>query len=249
MRATRRAGDRRIGIKAALPALMGVLLLAGCHSGNAPLPLLTGHQGGLLPGMILPETAPPVKSTAADGFSGVQDQILPDGQILRHEYIAGVILSETWFSSLRQPERSVIYMDGKIPVEISEYGTNGKLLRHTVFFPGTPQPQRYEEYSDGQHISRFSTFWPNGNLRIISEADVVTSSGLVNRVREWYANGYPKSLIQTYIIRDTAGTAIDQQLHGEQTTWDDFGRVTSDQIFDHGRLAHDLVVERNTSSH
>ncbi len=241
-----RAGHRQIGIKAALPVLIFALLLTGC--GNTPLPLLTGNQGGLLPGMILPQAAPPAKSTVATGYTGLQDQILPDGQILRREYLMGLIVSETWFSSLRLPVRRVAYQEGQIPAEIFEYGADGKLLRHTLFYPGSRQPQRYEEYSDGQHIVLFSTFWPNGNLHIISEADVATPGGLVNRVREWYADGYPKTLSQNFILKDEAGHAVAQQLQGEQTTWDDQGQITSDQIFDHGRLVRDLLVERNTAS-
>jgi antitoxin component YwqK of YwqJK toxin-antitoxin module len=224
------------------------LLLGGCRS-NTPLPLLTGNQGGLLPGMILPQTNPPAKSTAAPGFTGVQNQILPDGQILRRDFYAGVILSETWFSSLRLPERSIIYQDGTTVAEVSEYDAGGKLARHTLYYPGTRQPLRYEEYTDGQHIVRFSTFWSNGNLHIISEVGVPTPNGPVNRVREWYSNGYPKSLTQTFVILDDSGVAVRQELHDEQTTWDEQGHVLSDQFFEHGRLVRDVLADRLTGGH
>jgi hypothetical protein len=228
-----------------LPAVIFALLLAGC--GNPQLPLLTGNQGGLLPGMILPETPPPANS-AATGYSGVRDQILPDGRILHQEFLLGTIISETWFSSLRLPERTIVYLNGNIPVELSEYGPDGKLQRHTLFYPGTKQPQRFEEYVDGQHIVRFTTFWPKGNLHIISEEGVPTPHGLVNRVREWYANGYQKMLAQTSFIRDAGGNAVGRELQDEQINWDDQGHVTLDQIFDQGRLLHDVLVDKETAA-
>jgi hypothetical protein len=194
--------------------------------------------------MILPETATPAKPTGAVGKTGVDETLLPDGRILRREFQSGVLISQAWFSSLRVPERYIVYFDGRIPVEVTEYGLDGKTKTHTLFFPGTQQPQRYEEYANGTTVVRFTLFWPNGKIHVISELGVPTPDGPVNRIRKWFDNGAPQSLVQKFVVRDPAGVALYEQLQDEQAEWDENGHCLNDQIYDHDKLVRDLRVEK-----
>jgi len=241
-----RTGDkalRRIAILVGLPVWLGLLFpLAACQSDSPPQ--LTGHQGGLLPGMVLPEQAKP--KPAPQGYTGTNDQVLPDGQILRREIFNGQIVSQTWLTSLGRPERQVFYRSGKEPEAEMDFGPDGQPVQQTTFFPGTTQPMRVDEYADGNRVKRFTVYWPNGHRRILSEADVSTPAGVVNRVQQWYENGRPKSLVQKTIERDETGRSVGEALQGRQTEWSADGTVLADSEYDHDRLRHDYLVEAKT---
>jgi hypothetical protein len=231
---------RQIASQGGCPVWLGLfLLLMGC--GTASPPQLTGHQGGLLPGMVLPESTKP--KPAPVGFTGTNDQVLPDGQVLRREMYNGLVISLTWMTSLGRPERQVFYEGGSTPVALTEFGPNGQPSRQTTFFPGSNQPKRVDEYADNSRVIRFTEYWPNGRPRILSEADVSTVAGVVNRVQQWYENGRPKSLVQKTIERDETGREVGDALQGRQTEWNEDGVVVADADYDHDQLKHDYLVE------
>jgi antitoxin component YwqK of YwqJK toxin-antitoxin module len=124
-----------------------------------------------------------------------------------------------------------------------EYGPDGQPARQTTFFPGSNQPKRVDEYVNGSRVIRFTEYWPNGRPRILSEADVSTPAGVVNRVQQWYENGRPKSLVQKTIERDDTGRAVGDALQGRQTEWNEEGVVVADAEYDHDRLKRDYLVE------
>jgi len=219
---------------------IGVLLVLGACQSPTP-PQLTGHQGGLLPGMVLPEPTKP--KTSIQGYTGVNDQVLPDGHILRRQIYNGLIISQTWFTSLGQPERQIFYEGGKIAAAEIEFGPDGQPARQTTFFPGTTQPMRVDEYAGGSRVIRFTEYWANGHPRIMSEADISTSAGVVNRVQQWYEDGRPKSLVQKGIQRDETGRSVGEYLQGRQTQWDKDGAIVADADYDHDTLKHDYLVE------
>jgi len=240
----RRAGNGRIKATTAMAAAAWGLMLAACHSQPPTQPQLTGHHGGLLPGMVLPPPATPPKSNTPAGYTGLQDQVLPDGHVLRSELFQGVVVSQTWYSSLRLPEKMVVYENGDSPKEMYEYGSDGKPVRHTVLYSGTRQPLRIEVLAGGgARVQYFITFWPNGNYHIVSEADAPGADGPVNRVREWYANGNQKLLKQTILIHDHEGQVAGELLQDHQMEWDETGHLVNDQVFDHGRMLHDYLAE------
>jgi antitoxin component YwqK of YwqJK toxin-antitoxin module len=231
---------RLLATLAGFPAWAGVaVMLAACHSASPPQ--LTGSQGGLLPGMVAPETVRP--KTAPQGYTGTTDQVLPDGHVLRRAVYNGMVISQTWLSSVGIPERQIFYQGGSAPAAEIEFGPDGQPVRQTTFFPGTDRPMRVDEYADGNRVIRFTEYWPNGQPRILSEADVSTPAGVVNRIQEWYENGRQKSLVQQAIERDTSGQAIGTTLQGRQTQWDQNGVVTADADYDHDVLKHDYLVE------
>ena len=231
-------------------ALAAALLCAGCSSAPPKQALLTGHHGGMLPGMVLPESATATKLDHPPGYTGYQNQVLPDGHILQSELFDGVVVQQTWFSSVGLPERMVVYEAGAVPKELNEYGPDGKLQRHTLLFSGTRQPERIEVYAaGGTRIANFTTFWPNGNRHILSESDVPGPNGPMNRVREWYADGNQKLLKQTAVIRDFSGVAVSELLQDRQTEWDENGRVLYDEMFDNGRLVGNYVSGALSAAH
>ena len=224
-------------IKVAAAALVTACVCGGCSSAPPKQPLLTGHHGGLLPGMILPESATATKLDHPPGYTGYQIQALPDGHILQTEFFDGLVVQQTWFSAVGLPEKMVVYEAGTVPKELYEYGADGKLQRHTLLYSGTQQPERIEVYAAaGARIAYFMTYWPNGNRHIVSESDVPGPPGPLNRVQEWYADGNPKLLKQTVVIRDFSGVAVSELLQDRQTEWDESGRVLYDQMFDNCRL-------------
>ncbi len=243
-----RAGMRRTAAHVLLAAAAG---LSGCSSSSSSLAQVTGSQGGMLPGMTLPKPSQS-KTATAPGFSGVVPQVLPNGRIVANEYLNGQLLSQTWFSSLRLPEKAIYYINGTMIGGVAEFGPDGKMTRRTYYFLGSEQPERVEDYAGGTQIVRFTTFWQNGNKRIYSEANVVPTTGLnnpadaglVNRAQEWYANGRPKLLSQIHIERDARGQPTYQEKQGRQTTWDEDGYRTSDMEYDHDRWIYDYLAQK-----
>ncbi|HVU36731.1 MAG TPA: hypothetical protein VHC95_00205 [Opitutales bacterium] len=229
---------------AGMLATGALLLLAGCGSTKDPLPQVTGNHGGLLPGMTLPP-APKSTSLAKPGYSGVINQVQPDGRILASEYINGQLLSQTWFTSLRVPQKALYYISGGIVGGMSEFGPDGKLAKRTYYFVGTSQPERVDEYDGGQ-VARFTTYWPNGNKRIFSDWDN-SPAGPVSRVQEWYVNGYPKSLLQVLVQRNARGEVVEQEKQGRQTEWNDAGYRISDLEFDHDLPVFDYIANKKIS--
>jgi hypothetical protein len=196
----------------------------------------------LLPGM----TAPVDNSNAKKppGYTGEVQQVLPDGNILVREFVNGQRVSETWFSSLRLPLRAVYYVNDTIVGGTAKFGPDGKMTQRTYYYLGTTQPQRVEEYSDGEHVSKFTTYWQNGNLAMVSENDVPTPTGRINRVREWYPNGEPKSLTQVTVERDSQGQIINEEKQGRQTTWNQAGFVTYDMDYNSGVPVYDHLRDK-----
>jgi antitoxin component YwqK of YwqJK toxin-antitoxin module len=231
---------RLIASMAAVAVLLGLLVsLAACQAPSPPQ--LTGHQGGLLPGMVLPESPKP--KPAPLGYTGTIDQVLPDGHVLRREIYNGMVISQTWLTSLGRPERQVFYQGGSSPIAETDFGPDGQPIQQITFFPGSNQPMRIEEYADGNRVTRFTEYWSNGRPRIFSEADVSTPAGVVNRIQSWYENGRPKSLVQKTIERDETGRAVGESLQGRQTEWNEDGVVVADAEYDHDTLKHDYLVE------
>jgi hypothetical protein len=248
--AHRFVANRQKIMTVASAAMMAALLCSGCSSAPPKQALLTGHHGGLLPGMILPESATATKLDHPPGYTGYQNQVLPDGHILQSELFDGLVVQQTWFSSVGLPEKMVVYEAGTVPKELYEYGPDGKLQRHTLLFSGTQQPERIEVYAaGGTRIAYFMTYWPNGNRHIVSEADVPGPNGPINRVQEWYADGHQKLLKQTVVIRDFSGVAVNELLQDRQTEWDDNGQVVYDQMFNNGRLVGDYGAGSVTATH
>ena len=204
----KRTGDTaapHIASPAALPVWLSLLLwLTACHTSP---PQLTGNQGGLLPGMVLPQPVKP-KSTAPQGYTGTTDQVLPDGHVLRREIYNGMVISQTWLSSLGRPERQIFYQGGTVPAAETDFGPDGQPVQQTTFFSGSSQPMRVDEFTDGNRVTRFTVYWSSGRPRILSEADISTPAGLVNRVQTWYENGRPKSLVEKGVERDDSGRAV-----------------------------------------
>ncbi len=231
-------------------ALGLALLCAGCSLAPDKQPLLTGHHGGLLPGMILPESATAAKPDRPPGYTGIQNEVQPDGRILQREFFEGQFVRQTWFSSVGLPEETVIYEAGAVPKELLEYGPDGKLQRHTLLYSGTQQPERIEVYAaGGTRITYFLTYWPNGNRHIVSESDVPGKDGPLNRVQEWYDNGLQKMLKQTLVVRDYGGVIVGELLHDRQTGWDENGRILYDQMFNNGKLMGDYTPGAVSASH
>jgi hypothetical protein len=241
MKQTGDTATRPIAIPARFSVWLSIVLgFAACHSASPPQ--LTGSQGGLLPGMVLPTPDQP-KSVATQGYTGATDQVLPDGHILRRQIYNGMVISQTWLSSLGQPERQIFYQGGAIPAAEIEFGPDGLPTRQTTLFLGTNQPSRVDEYAGDNRVIRFTEYWSNGRPRILSEADVSTPDGVVNRVQAWYANGRPKSLVQEAVQRDGSGQAVGETLQGRQTQWNEEGVIVADAEYDHGTLNQDYLVE------
>ena len=242
----------------------GALLLAGCGTRPLTVPQLTGNQGGLLPGMVThdwqqpakpneqPEMVVADKNTPAQpgapiGYSGINQQVLPDGHIVAREFVNGQLLSQTWFSSLRLPERAVYYINGVLVGGVAEFGPDGKITKETFYYVGSKQPERIEEFAGGSKVARFTTYWPNGNLHIISDTDLPTSAGPINRVQEWYENGKPKSDSRIHVERDAKGLVIQEEKQGRQTAWDENGYVILDLEYDHDTAVYDYMTKKKIS--
>ncbi len=224
------------------PMLAAALLLAGCGSTSPTLPQLTGNQGGLLPGM----TAPRDDSAKAEtpGYSGLTQQILPDGHILVREYVNGQRLSETTFSSLRLPLSAVYYINDGIVAGTAQYGPDGKMTQRTYFYLGSKKPQRVEEYSDGVNVSKSTDYWPNGNLSSMIEKDIPTAGGPITRLQEWYPNGEPKTLTQVSVERNAQGQIINELRQGRQTTWNEAGIATQDMEYKNDAPVYDYMKKK-----
>jgi len=218
-------------------ALAAVCALAGCQS--TPMAKVTGSHGGMLPGMEPPgatlTSAEAAKLNAPQSISQATQVRMPDGSVRIDQTLGGVLYSQAWYSSTGMPMRSVIYADGRVPLRYYEYGDDGHVQRVTTWFPGTTQAQRVEEYDEqGQNVTAFTEYWPNGKKRITSESNVETPYGPVRRVEEWYDNGLPKSLMQ----RNEDGL-----LEGRQTQWDATGVVTSDIRYHRGAMQEDNLEQ------
>jgi hypothetical protein len=213
--------------------LAGAGLLAGCHSQP---PMLTGSEGGMLPGMERPgstlTSAQAAKLNAPINMVKTTDERLPDGRIHRVQMLGGVLFSEAWYSSTGVAQRIVYYGEGGVPLSVYEYTPDGRISRMTTVYPGTRQVQRLDEYNEDGNVVRFAEYWPSGRPRIISEAQVETPLGPVWRVREWYENGQAKSV--------TTRNA-DNRLQGRETTWNAAGEVTSDADYEAGTLTVDYM--------
>lgn len=237
-----------------LKLLAVAILLTSCSTQKDTFAQVTGSHGGLLPGMSVPKPPPP-KSTTPPKYSGIVQQVQPNGQIVANEYLNGQLLSQTWFSSLHLPEKVINYIDGQLVGGITEFGPDGKVTTRTYYYVGTTQPERIEDFSGGEKIVRFTTYWPNGNKRIVSETDVAptigmaisSDSGLVNRIQEWYVNGRPKSLVQIHVERDKQGQVLYEEKQGRQTVWNEAGYRDSDLEYDHGRWVYDYLAQKKNT--
>jgi antitoxin component YwqK of YwqJK toxin-antitoxin module len=249
-----RAGISSTAVKARWAWGAGALLLAGCHM-PSDTSQVTGSHGGLLPGMSVPKPVP-AQSPNPPGYTGIVQQVQPNGRQVANEYLNGQLLSETWYSSLRLPEKIIYYVDGTIVAGVAEFGPDGKMTRRTYYYVGSPQVERVEEFANGTTVARFTTYWPNGNKRIFSETDVAPTTGLdtaangdsVNRVQEWYANGRPKSLTQIHVGRDARGQIAYQEKQGRQTTWNEDGYRLTDMEFDHDRWVYDYLADKRSAT-
>jgi hypothetical protein len=263
----RRTDKRRKPAGWAIATLAGGVWLAGCASQQsvttvtnqqtggvlvsadsaAETGTLTGNHGGLLPGLVAPAAVTPASGSGPSGLVRYQDQAQPDGTILRTEWMAGVLYSQTWYTRQAVPVRAIYFQDGTVPVGLKEFGPDGKLTRVTEYYPGTSQPERVEEYADGYKVARFTTYWPNGVANIVSEADVITPAGPVNRVRQWYEDGQPKSLAQHMVVQAQDGSLY-TVLQGRQMEWDDHGVVVADSEFDHDVMMVNYLAKKPAGS-
>ena len=217
-------------------ALAGASMLAGCQT--TPMAKVTGTHGGMLPGMAPPGAAltpaQAAKLNAPQSIAQATQVRLPDGGVRIDQTLGGVLYSQAWYSSAGAPLRSVIYADGRVPMRLYEYTSDGRMQRATTLYPNTSQAQRVEEYNEMGDTTKFTEYWPNGSKRVVSEANVETPAGPVWRVQEWYDNGLPKSLTQ----RDTDG-----KLEGRQTRWDTAGAVVSDIGYHAGVMQQDYMLK------
>jgi hypothetical protein len=212
----------------------------GCH--GAPVnPTITGNHGGLFPGQVLPD-ADKGDSTAPQGFLGeTHDESLPDGEVLRTNILRGALYSREWFTAAGRPRQSIYYEDNQ-PAAQEDFDENGLLAHKTILFPGTNQVQRIEDYQQGSLVVRYATYWPNGELRLVAESDIATLAGPIYRVRKYYENGRPESLVQRLMTTPGDGAA-QGMLQGRQTEWDEKGFIVSDLEYDHDILTVDYLAK------
>jgi hypothetical protein len=215
-------------------ALAVAPVLAGCSSG--PKSNVTGSHGGLLPGMAAPgstlTSAQVAKLNAPSNIVQTKDERLPDGRFHRTETLGGALYSETWYSSTGVPQRMVTYSEGAVPLILTDYAPDGRTLRVTTLYPGTAQAQRLDEYDEQGNVVKFTLYWPQGGVHLVSESGVPTPAGPVWRVREWYPNGLQKSVSQKN---------ADGLYEGRQTTWDAAGNLVTDEQFSQGTMVQNYL--------
>jgi antitoxin component YwqK of YwqJK toxin-antitoxin module len=219
---------------------LAALCTGGCHD-NTTIPMITGNHGGLFPGQILPDSDAGAKA-ATQGYLGeTHDETLSDGEILRTNIMLGALYAREWFTAAGRPEHAIYYENNQ-PAAQEDYDENGQLAHKTMWFPGTGQVQRIEDYQQGSIVVRYAMYWPNGNLRVVSESEIPTAAGPVNRVRRYYENGHQESLVQRLMATpaDNGGPGM---LQGEQTEWDEKGFVVSDFEYDHDILILDHLAK------
>jgi len=199
-------------------------------------------------GLTKPDADKFTNASTPPGYTGTIMQVLPDGRILVRELVNGQRLTETWKSSLDITERKVLFVNDNVVGGIDEFGPDGKCTKRTTFYLGTTQPEKVEEYLDGIHVAKSTTYWQNGNLRMISETDLPTPAGPVNRIQEWYPNGEPKSLSQIHVERDERRQIVVQEKQGRQTVWNEAGYPIFDQEFDHDHPVRDYLGRKKTGT-
>ncbi len=215
----------------------GAVLLAACSHQPDPLPQVTGHQGGLLPGMKLPD-----KPSTPLGYNGIIQQMQPDGRLLDNEYIDGVLVSQTWISPRQLPVKAVYFLDGNQVACVADFDANGKITKRSFPLPGTMQLEHVEEYEPDGSLGRATYYWPNGNLKSIREINFPTADGPVVRLQEWYPNGRPQALTQVRIVHNPQGQELYEEKQGRQTMWNEDGYRLSDVEYTHGQAVYDYLT-------